>query len=59
MILTVNDKPTSIGAIPFPAITVCPTQKFDESKTDIDHLTQVIDELNKNHLENLTLSSEM
>lgn len=34
VIMNIDDKIRSIGTIPFPAITICPTQKFIEEKVN-------------------------
>lgn len=48
MIVSFNDKTTAVGLIPFPAVTVCSTKKFDNNKLDADHLLEILGDIEKN-----------
>lgn len=36
VVVTFDDKTTSIGLIPFPAVTVCPTKKFVQEELNVE-----------------------
>lgn len=39
--VTFDDRATSIATIPFPAVTICPTQKFSFKNIDVTKLLEV------------------
>lgn len=55
--MSFNDKTTPVGMIPFPAITICSTQKFTTDKIDPDQFQDAMNELQRNPAE-LNLTSE-
>ena len=38
IITNVDEYPTLVSEIPFPAITICPNDKYDKKKFDMDDL---------------------
>lgn len=57
VLMSFNDKATPIGMIPFPAITVCSTQKFTKEKINANDFMDAMSELQQNIFE-LKLSQE-
>lgn len=45
VILTFNDKTTSISTIPFPAVTICSTEKSTKQKVDMELLTNAMGDM--------------
>lgn len=54
VIVSFDDKTTSISAIPFPAITVCTTEKVNRKKANLDRLLDAMYSKNHSMLKNLT-----
>lgn len=48
VIVSFNDKTTPIGLIPFPAITICSTQKFTYDQIDANRINEVLAEMTNN-----------
>lgn len=58
VIVSFNDRTTSIEAIPFPAFTVCSTEKFSYDKIDTNLFEEVITEMVINETAYKRLSPE-
>lgn len=58
VILTFNDKITSIGKIPFPAVTICSTQKLTNdhphSLDNFKNMIRIFDEFSNENYSNLS-----
>lgn len=48
VIVSFNDKTTSIGMIPFPAVTICSTRKFDLDKVNVPKFVENFGNIEKN-----------
>lgn len=58
VIVSFNDETTSIGMIPFPAVTICTTKKFIKDKIDSKHLIETFNKLQLNEISINNLSRE-
>lgn len=45
VIVTFDDRTTSIAKIPFPAVTICPTKKFLNDQVDVGKLKATLEEM--------------
>lgn len=59
MIVSFDDKSTPISTIPFPAITICSTDKFQKEKVNTDLLLDVLIEMETNKTTYEGLNPEM
>lgn len=59
VIVSFNDKYTSISMIPFPAVTICSTKKFVEDKIDTELFWNILLGMGTNKSAYKTLSAEM
>ncbi|XP_055319537.1 pickpocket protein 28-like [Sitodiplosis mosellana] len=54
VMVSFNDRTTSIGMVPFPAVTICPTHIYDKDDVNITHLANVYMRNSNLEKENLT-----
>lgn len=48
VIVSFNDKSTSIGMIPFPAVTICSTQKFTKETLNVERIFGILTAMEQN-----------
>lgn len=48
VIVSFDDKTTSVGAISFPAITICTTQKYNKGQVDMAQIIETFFEMESN-----------
>lgn len=58
VLMSFNDKTSSVGSIPFPAVTICSTKKFTTDKVNIAKITELLNEIEINQTSLSKLSSE-
>lgn len=54
VMVSFNDRTTSIGMVPFPAVTICSTHKYDKNALNISHLVEMYMRNSKLEKDNLT-----
>lgn len=59
VIVSFDDKSTPISTIPFPAITICPTNKFIKEKIDTELFVNILTEMTSNKSALKSVSPEM
>lgn len=58
VIVSFDDKTTSIGTISFPAITICSTQKYVIGEVDVEQIMDTFNAMESNQTAYKSLSSE-
>lgn len=58
VIVSFNDKTTPISVIPFPAVTICTTKKFNKGQIDPEYFEKILGDLIDDPMAYKKLSNE-